>query len=156
MGPSGEYIIVTAAVTTDPDLRGARCNPGKWPPQKRCTAEVAWRLPYKEDDIGYVLKREFHLFSIDVASGRSKQLTDGPFDVLAFDVHCDGRIAYSRTREGRFAHCNDLWICEADGSRPGRLTRGHAIVMNPRCSPDGKHIAFTGAIQEGDAEPGYG
>ncbi len=150
--PGGDALVVSAAVAVDPERRGARAG-GEAPAQKRCQPEIAWRLPYKEDGVGYLLGREFHLFRLDAASGRHTQLTDGAFDVLAFDIACDGRIAYARTREGRFAHCNDLWTCEADGARPRRLTRDHAIVMQPHWSPDARSIAFTGAVEEGDAEP---
>ena len=151
--PDGRSLVVAAAVKTDPDLRGARGH-GKPPETRRCMPELAWRLPYKEDGVGYLLQREFHLFRLDAASGRHTQLTDGAFDVLAFDVSPDGRrIAFARTREGRFAHCNDLWVCDADGRNARRLTHDHAIVMQPCWSPDGQRIAFTGAREEGDAEP---
>lgn len=156
----GTSLVVTAAVKVDPDLRGARNTRGEAPAaqggdkrRKKCSPELAWRLPYKEDGIGYVLQREFHLFALDAASGEHRQLTDGPFDVLGFDVAPDGRIAFSRTREGRFAHNNDLWVCDADGAHPRQLTDDHAIVMQPCWSPDGRCIAFTGAREEGDAEP---
>jgi Tol biopolymer transport system component len=69
--------------------------------------------------MGYMLKREIHLFRLDVASGEHRQLTDGAFDVWASIASPDGRhIAYSRTREGRFAHRTDLWVCDSDGSGP--------------------------------------
>jgi dipeptidyl aminopeptidase/acylaminoacyl peptidase len=151
--PSGEALLVSAAVTVDPELRGDRAH-GREPAKKKCQPELAWRLPYKEDGVGYLLQREFHLFRLELASGEHRQLTDGPFDVLAFDVSRDGRrIAYARTREGRFAHCNDLWVCGADGDDARRLTHHHAIVMQPHWAPDGRSIAFTGATDEGDAEP---
>jgi dipeptidyl aminopeptidase/acylaminoacyl peptidase len=150
--PDGNSLVVSAAVMVDPDWRGQRPS-GRAPTRKKCNPEIAWRLPYKEDGVGYLLGREFHLFSLDVRSGRRTQLTDGPFDVLAFDVAADGRIAFARTREGRYAHNNDLWVCNADGARPRRLTHEHAIVMAPHWSPDGTRIAFTGATEEGDAEP---
>jgi dipeptidyl aminopeptidase/acylaminoacyl peptidase len=150
--PEGDALVICAAVAVDPDLRGERPL-GREPSHKKCNPEVAWRLPYKEDGVGYLLGREFHLFRLDVRSGKHTPLTDGPFDVLAFDVAADGRIAFTRTREGRFAHNNDLWVCNADGTRPCRMTRDHAIVMAPHWSPDGSRVAFTGAREEGDAEP---
>lgn len=106
--PSGTALLVCAAVEVDPDLRGARAL-GRKPTQKKCRPELAWRLPYKEDGVGFLLQREFHLFRLALDCGERSQLTDGAFDVLAFDVSADGsQIAYARTREGRFAHCNDL------------------------------------------------
>jgi len=145
------HLVVTAEVPVDPDLRGRRGDsPGERPDD---APEVSWRLPYKLDGSGYVLAREVHLFDVDLASGDTRQLTDGAFDVMGFDVHPDGvRIAYSRTREGRFAHCTDLWLRRADGTHT-RLTTTHATVMSPVWSPDGSSIAFTGAVLEGDAEP---
>jgi dipeptidyl aminopeptidase/acylaminoacyl peptidase len=151
--PDGRQLLVAAAVTVDPDQRGAR-TAAPPPPRGSSAPEVAWKLPYKEDGIGYLLQREIHLFSVDAESGEHRQLTDGAFDVVAFDVSADGRqIAYARTRGGRFSHRYDLWRCDASGDHAVQLTEGHAIVMQPTWSPDGHYIAFTGAIEEGDAEP---
>ncbi|HEX2539532.1 MAG TPA: S9 family peptidase [Caldimonas sp.] len=150
--PDGSGLVVTSAVSVDPDLRGRRSSR---PPPKRTSsaAEVVWRLPYKEDGIGYLLKREIHLFALDLATGQERRLSDGPFDVFGFDVSADGRrVAYTRTGEGRYAHRYDLWICDLEDGTHRRLTFGHAMVMQPTWSPDGAHIAFTGAIEEGDAE----
>ena len=70
--PGGEALVVTAAVTVDPELRGQRAT--RPPPTRRRGApEVAWRLPYKRDGIGYLLPREIHLFRLDVATGEQRQ-----------------------------------------------------------------------------------
>ena len=149
--PGSARLFVLANVPVDPDLRGQRGpSPGERPDD---APEVAWRLPYKIDGSGYLLAREVHLFGVDLASGQSHQITDGPFDVMGFDVHPDGEhIAYSRSREGRFAHCTDLWLRDAAGAHT-QLTASHATVESPVWSPDGSSIAFTGAVLEGDAEP---
>lgn len=150
--PDAQHLVVVAPVQADPDGRGSR--PGQ-PVAVRDAAspEIAWKLPYKSDGIGYLLTREMHLFAVDVQAGTHRQITDGPFDVLGHDISHDGtRIAYVRTREGRFAHATDLWLCNFDGSNHMRATDSHTNVMHPVWSPDGTHIAFTGAVLEGDAE----
>ena len=150
--PDGSGFIVTAAVTVDPELRG---RPSDRPPptRKRSAPEVAWRLPYKEDGIGYLLQRQIHLFKLDLATGQEQRLTDGAFDVFGFDVSPDGqRIAYTRNGEGRAAHRFDLWTCDLEHGSHRRMTSEHAMVIQPTWSPDSRQIAFTGAIEEGDAE----
>ncbi|HYE40593.1 MAG TPA: prolyl oligopeptidase family serine peptidase, partial [Ramlibacter sp.] len=150
--PDGKSVVVTAAVTVDPDWRGER-PAGREPRQRKVQPEVAWKLPYKSDGMGYMLAREIHLFRLDLASGEHRQLTDGPFDVLAFDVSPDGRhLAYGRTREGRFAHRTDLWISDADGRHARQLTHDFATVMSPVWSPDGRWMAFSATGAEGDAQ----
>jgi dipeptidyl aminopeptidase/acylaminoacyl peptidase len=152
--PDGEALLVTAALSVDPDWRGERPN-GREPKQRKVQPEVSWKLPYKSDGLGYMLAREIHLFRLDASTGEHTQLTDGAFDVLAFDVCADGRqIAYARTRAGRFAHRTDLWVCNADGRGARQLTREFATVMSPRWSPDGRWVAFSATGPEGDAQTG--
>ncbi|CAN7443647.1 prolyl oligopeptidase family serine peptidase [Acidovorax sp. LjRoot129] len=150
--PGGQSLVATSAVAVDPNLRGARATEPA-APRKSTAAEVAWKLPYKADGVGYLLAREIHLFKIDATTGDGTQLTQGSFDVLAHTVSHDGqRIAYIRTRDGRFAHETDLWTCTADGENHVCVVGTHAHTMQPMWSPSGRCIAFTGAVLAGDAE----
>ncbi len=47
-------------------------------------------------------------------------------------------IAFSSRRSGN----PEIWVMNADGSRPRQLTRDPAIDYNPAFSPDGKTVAF--------------
>ena len=150
--PDGKSLVVTGSVPVNPDWRGDRPG-GRDPGQGRAQPQVAWKLPYKSDGVGYMLAREIHLFRLDVASGEHRQLTDGAFDVLAFDVAPDSRtIAFARTRAGRFAHRADLWTCDLEGGGAKQLTGEFATVMSPVWSPDGQQIAFSATGDEGDAQ----
>ncbi|MDB5856981.1 MAG: hypothetical protein JWQ76_670 [Ramlibacter sp.] len=149
--PSGQQVYVIASVGVHPDSRGK--PGGKEADSKQGGPELAWRLPYKADGVGYLLGRQIHLFQVDVGSGEVNQLTKGPFDVQAFDISRNGkRIAYARTREGRFAHLTDLWLCDHAGNNAQQLTRQNPIVMAPHWSPDAHWIAFTGNEKEGDSQ----
>lgn len=150
--PDGRNLIATVVVGVNPDDRGHSCSSSPVV-RKANDPEVAWKLPYKADGVGYLLGRQIHLFKIDTVSGESKQLTLGDFDVLSFGISSDSRqVAYARTRAGRFAHASDLWKCAEDGSAHEQLTHTHAMVINPSWAPNGESIAFTGAVMDGDAE----
>ena len=100
--PWGEVVglVVAAAVTVDPSLRGARSDRCAEPRGPRAP-EIAWKLPYKSDGIGYLLRREIHLFRVPVEGDQVEQLTDGPFDVLSHAISPDGRqIAFQRRAPG--------------------------------------------------------
>ena len=43
-----------------------------------------------------------------------------------------------------FAYAGDLWIAGIDGGSPRRLTSHIGVELNPRFSPDGEWIAFSG------------
>lgn len=43
-----------------------------------------------------------------------------------------------------FVYAGDVWLAEKDGTNPRKLTSNPAEELNPKFSPDGKTIAFTG------------
>jgi dipeptidyl aminopeptidase/acylaminoacyl peptidase len=146
--PSGQQLLVTAGVSVNPECRGGAERDQSIGPGP----QLAWRLPYKSDGLGFMLGREIHLFVFDVQSHQSTRITHGSFDVMGAAWSHDGsKVVYSRTREGRFAHRTDLWMCDADGNHHRQVTSSTAATQTPYCSPDGKWIVFAGAEQEGDA-----
>lgn len=153
--PDGSRFLATSPVRVDCEARGAPPDPsGNPPPDRGPTApQVAWRLPYKADGEGFILDREFHLFAVDAQSGAATQITSGAFSVRNAAWSPDGtQIAYCRTREGRFAHCTDLWIANADGRNARQITFDLETAQFPSWSPDGRWIVFSGNPAAGDPQ----
>lgn len=148
----GKTLLVIVSVKVDPNLRGARPAPDA-PKPPEGGPQVAWKLPYKADGIGYQLDNESHLFAVDVATGKATQLTDGPFDVKCALFSADGkRILHTRSREGDESHRTDLWIMDSDGANARQLTTTLAQVLFPTWSPDERWAVFSGTVEEGDAQ----
>ncbi|GGX03833.1 hypothetical protein GCM10007242_06160 [Pigmentiphaga litoralis] len=151
--PDGTHVAAVCAISVDPRLRGERTPadaelPGPDAPQ------VAWKLPYKSDGIGYLLNVEMHLYIIDAASGEARRMTDGPFDVRSASWSPDGQqIVFVRTREGDEAHRTDVWVCDVE-SGDARCLTALSQVLYPTWSPDGKWIVFSGTAEDGDAQVG--
>ena len=106
-------------------------------------------IQYKFNDTGWFDDKRRHLWVVSVPGGEAKQITDGQ-DWNDTDPQWspDGtRLAFVSDRTGKAfdnSHNTDVWVIPAAG---GTLTKisDHAFEdENPRWSPDGKQILFTG------------
>jgi dipeptidyl aminopeptidase/acylaminoacyl peptidase len=105
-------------------------------------------LRYRFDGIGYFDERRPHVFTIDVESGETKQVTSGDYEDGAPAWSPNGKwIAFSSDRErDRFQRfwTSDIWVVAATGGRARKLTRSKGRSGSPAFSPDGRQIAFVG------------
>ncbi|HYH10537.1 MAG TPA: S9 family peptidase [Thermoanaerobaculia bacterium] len=90
--------------------------------------------------------RHAHLYLLDVATGKSRKLTEGDRSVFDFDWSPDGATLAISTGPGNgldALHTTDIHLVDrADGNvRPLVVRPGHD--RNAKFSPDGKQIAFT-------------
>jgi dipeptidyl aminopeptidase/acylaminoacyl peptidase len=103
------------------------------------------RLQYKLDNVGWIGDRRRHVFVVAAdGSGDAKQLTFGDFEDQYPAWSRDGRrIAFASAREDDWdiQLIRDLYLVDADGGEPVRLTGGDAWYEAPSFSPDGSRVA---------------
>jgi dipeptidyl aminopeptidase/acylaminoacyl peptidase len=142
--PDGTRIVFSAEVTPPGQAESDHPQP-----------IVIDRLQFKSDDSGYLRGERTHLFLLDVMSGETTQITDGPFDELQPTWSPDGsQIAFiSKRGDDPDTHANwDLYLVDPrPGSTPRALTVSTGTdgdptedwgSRTPAFSAAGKHVAY--------------
>ncbi|HEU4627407.1 MAG TPA: S9 family peptidase [Steroidobacteraceae bacterium] len=145
--PDGKRIAFTAVVTPEEQADSDKPQP-----------IVLDRLQFKSDDDGYLRGERTHLFLLDVTSGETTQLTDGPYDELQPSWSPDGtQIAFlSKRGDDPDSHNNwDLYIVVAHPeATPRQLTTNPGTDGDPTedwgsrpptFSGDGTQVAYVAA-----------
>jgi dipeptidyl aminopeptidase/acylaminoacyl peptidase len=138
--PEGSRIV---AVSTSGPMDGVSAT------DRKSDVRHYTHIQYNFNDTGWFDDKRRHLWVVSVPGGETKQITEGQ-DWNDADPQWspDGtRIAFVSDRTGKAydgSHNTDVWVIPAVG---GALTKisDHAFEdENPRWSPDGKQILFTG------------
>jgi dipeptidyl aminopeptidase/acylaminoacyl peptidase len=92
--------------------------------------------------------KQKHLWSIAVANGQETRVTSGDFSVLSYRLSTDGRQVVTQRAPTPLLGDTDqgeIWISEADGRDPRRLTTNGVAEQQPSLSPDGRQVLFVSA-----------
>lgn len=109
-------------------------------------------IRYKFNDTGWFDDKRTHLWVVEAVTGNVKQITSGD-DWNDADPQWspDGtKIAFVSDRTGKEyedSHNRDVWVIPADGGELTKISDHPYDDTQPRWSPDGKRIAFTGQTE---------
>ena len=132
-------------------LAGGRRAPGA-PPGRGAPGEPAGDRPAGTIAFSSLAPRGWDLYLFEVASRRTRRLTDHPSLDFNAAFATDGRsLAFISTRDGN----HELYATTIDGAMPRRLTEEFAMDDHPAWSPDGTQVVFSStAPAVGSTGPG--
>jgi dipeptidyl aminopeptidase/acylaminoacyl peptidase len=138
--PDGTRIVVVSASGPTDGIAAA---------DRKSDVRHYTHMQYKFNDTGWDNDRRQHLWMVNVPGGEAKQITDGQnWNDTDPQWSPDAtRIAFVSDRTGKLyddSHNSDVWVIPAAGGTPGKISDHAFEDENPRWSPDGKQILFTG------------
>jgi len=112
------------------------------------------RLFYRLDGAGFMPRDRFHLWKLNVETGKATQLTKGKYDDVSPALSPDGKsIAFvsNRSKDPDLDSLReDLFTMSIDGGKQTRIHTPAGPVAEPSFSPDGKKIAYLGHTNPDD------
>ena len=149
--PDGSTLVCTVR-KTDPEL----LEQEKYEQKKKLGVVYRQydRLFYKLDDFGYLPKERWHLWIVDVHSGKAKQITDHDnFDESFPTWSPDGKsLAFISNRNpdpDAYYDAKDLFVMPSVGGEFRKIETPIGEKLLPSYSPDGRWIAYYGVEGEG-------
>ena len=140
--PDGKELVYMFRYNDSHDIEDEKEK--KEPPAFRHITRIFFRL----DGSGFLPKDRFHIWKVDVESGKSKQLTKGNYDDLYPAVSPDGKKIAFISNRSRYPDIDylldDIFTIPIDGGKAKKIPTPKGPKEMPAFSPDGKKIAYLG------------
>ena len=109
------------------------------------------RLLYKLNGAGYLPEEKWHIWTVDVRTGKAKQLTDSPdHEDTQPSWSPDSRwiVFVSNRADDPDTHFDevDLYVVGVNGGELRPLHTPIGLIHSPRISPDGQWVAYIGRV----------
>lgn len=106
------------------------------------------RLLYRVDLSNFLPADRYHIWKVDIETGKTKQLTKGKYDEYCPAVSPDGKwivFVSNRSKDPDLYRARwDLFIIPAGGGKERKIPTPAGPVVVPTFSPDGKRMAYIG------------
>jgi dipeptidyl aminopeptidase/acylaminoacyl peptidase len=147
--PDGRSLAFTCFVPDDTPILGVKLPPRPAGAKWAAPAVLVDRLSWAADGRGPLPRGNTHIFTIDaVLGGTPKQITSGDYSHSAPEWSADGRTIYFsaiRKPEPEYEFGDsEIYAVDLATLDIKALTDRKGPDGNPRVSPDGKWIAYTG------------
>ena len=154
ISPDGRRLVVASSsrgATADEDARRrgkeTKREPGQ-PPES--DYRYTDRLNYLFNGVGFIGGTDAHLWLVELDSGETRRLTDGPTPDEGAAWSPDGtRVAFStnRRRDHDLRYRTDVFVVDVETGRETKVTgREEPIFGNPAWLPDGRTLAVLGGV----------
>ena len=110
-------------------------------------------LQYKQDGAGFLPQEKWHIWTVDVLDGDTKQITAGDYNETAPRWSPDGSqilfLSNRSTDPAKEYDAIDLFLIPADGGDEAKIETPYGRIFAASFSPDGRQIAYIGREQTG-------